>query len=154
MARPARDPWRSNRAARGGGPWGQAKTWALAPLVLLVGRYSAFGVVFETAEPVIERCMLMATDPGDLVLDPTCGSGTTAAVAERWGRRWITIDASAIPVRSNYSIGLQTVVVADGYPGSEGVGSAAQPRRRGGSPRWRSRSAPKAHLKSTDVGAV
>ena len=57
-------------------------------------------------------------------------------------------------VRSNYSIGLQTVVVADGYPGSEGVGSAAQPRRRGGSPRWRSRSAPKAHLKSTDVGAV
>ena len=54
--------------------------------------------VVETAEPVIERCMLMATDPGDLVLDPTCGSGTTAAVAERWGRRWITIDASAIPV--------------------------------------------------------
>ena len=60
----------------------------------------------------------------------------------------------AYGVRSNYSIGLQTVVVADGYPGSEGVGSAAQPRRRGGSPRWRSRSAPKAHLKSTDVGAV
>ena len=60
----------------------------------------------------------------------------------------------AYGVRSNYSIGLQTVVVADGYPGSEGVGSAAQPRRRGGSPRWRSRSAPKAPLKSTDVGAV
>ena len=54
--------------------------------------------VVETAETVIERCMLFATDPGDLVLDPTCGSGTTAAVAERWGRRWITIDASAIPV--------------------------------------------------------
>lgn len=54
--------------------------------------------VVETAESVIERCMLMATRPGDLVLDPTCGSGTTAAVAERWGRRWITIDASAIPV--------------------------------------------------------
>ena len=54
--------------------------------------------VVETAESVIERCILMATDPGDLVLDPTCGSGTTAAVAERWGRRWITIDASAIPV--------------------------------------------------------
>ena len=54
--------------------------------------------VVETAETTVERCMLMATDPGDLVLDPTCGSGTTAAVAERWGRRWITIDASAIPV--------------------------------------------------------
>ena len=54
--------------------------------------------VVETAESVVERCILMATDPGDLVLDPTCGSGTTALVAERWGRRWITIDASAIPV--------------------------------------------------------
>ena len=54
--------------------------------------------VVETAESVIERCILMATDPGDLVLDPTCGSGTTAFVAEKWGRRWITIDASAIPV--------------------------------------------------------
>lgn len=54
--------------------------------------------VVETAESVVERCMLMATDPGDLVLDPTCGSGTTAFVAEKWGRRWITIDASAIPV--------------------------------------------------------
>ena len=54
--------------------------------------------VVETGESVIERCILMATDPGDLVLDPTCGSGTTAFVAEKWGRRWITIDASAIPV--------------------------------------------------------
>ncbi|MYE44593.1 MAG: site-specific DNA-methyltransferase, partial [Acidobacteria bacterium] len=54
--------------------------------------------VVETAESVIERCILMATDPGDLILDPTCGSGTTALVAERWGRRWITIDASAVPV--------------------------------------------------------
>ena len=54
--------------------------------------------VVETAEKTIERCLLMATNPGDLVLDPTCGSGTTALVAERWGRRWITIDASAIPV--------------------------------------------------------
>jgi hypothetical protein len=40
---------------------------------------------------VVERCLLMATDPGDLVLDPTCGSGTTAVVAEQWGRRWITL---------------------------------------------------------------
>ena len=45
---------------------------------------------------VIERCILMATDPGDLVLDPTCGSGTTATVAEQWGRRWITIDTSRV----------------------------------------------------------
>lgn len=54
--------------------------------------------VVETAESVIERCILMATDPGDLVLDPTCGSGTTAFVAEKWGRRWITIDASPVPI--------------------------------------------------------
>ena len=54
--------------------------------------------VVETAESVIERCILMTTDPGDLVLDPTCGSGTTALVAERWGRRWITTDCSAVAV--------------------------------------------------------
>jgi adenine-specific DNA-methyltransferase len=52
--------------------------------------------VVQTAQKVIERCMLMATDPGDLVLDPTCGSGTTAIVAEQWGRRWITIDTSRV----------------------------------------------------------
>jgi adenine-specific DNA-methyltransferase len=52
--------------------------------------------VVQTNEKVIQRCMLMATDPGDLVLDPTCGSGTTATVAEQWGRRWITIDTSRV----------------------------------------------------------
>ena len=52
--------------------------------------------VVQTNERVIERCILMATDPGDLVLDPTCGSGTTAYVAEQWGRRWITIDTSRV----------------------------------------------------------
>ena len=52
--------------------------------------------VVQTSSKVIERCMLMATDPGDLVVDPTCGSGTTAAVAEEWGRRWITIDTSGV----------------------------------------------------------
>jgi len=52
--------------------------------------------VVETSYRVIERCMLMTTDPGDLVLDPTCGSGTTATVAEQWGRRWITIDTSRV----------------------------------------------------------
>ena len=52
--------------------------------------------VVQTSTKVIERCVLMATDPGDLVLDPTCGSGTTATVAEQWGRRWITIDTSRV----------------------------------------------------------
>ena len=52
--------------------------------------------VVQTNTKIIERCMLMATDPGDLVLDPTCGSGTTAYVAEQWGRRWITIDTSRV----------------------------------------------------------
>ena len=52
--------------------------------------------VVQTLTKVIERCLLMASDPGDLVLDPTCGSGTTAYVAEQWGRRWITIDTSRV----------------------------------------------------------
>ena len=52
--------------------------------------------VVETSPKVVERCILMTTDPGDLVLDPTCGSGTTAYVAEQWGRRWITIDTSRV----------------------------------------------------------
>jgi len=52
--------------------------------------------VVQTAIRVIERCLLMTTDPGDLVLDPTCGSGTTAYVAEQWGRRWITCDTSRV----------------------------------------------------------
>ena len=52
--------------------------------------------VVETQDLVIQRCILMATDPGDLVLDPTCGSGTTAFVCEQWGRRWITIDTSRV----------------------------------------------------------
>lgn len=52
--------------------------------------------VVQTNAKVIQRCMLMCTDPGDLVLDPTCGSGTTAFVAEQWGRRWITIDTSRV----------------------------------------------------------
>ncbi|QDV90776.1 Modification methylase DpnIIB [Phycisphaerae bacterium RAS2] len=52
--------------------------------------------VVQTATSAIQRCILMTTDPGDLVLDPTCGSGTTAFVAEQWGRRWITIDTSRV----------------------------------------------------------
>ncbi len=52
--------------------------------------------VVQTLSRIVERCLLMTTDPGDLVLDPTCGSGTTAYVAEQWGRRWITIDTSRV----------------------------------------------------------
>src|SRR5690606_18310276 len=52
--------------------------------------------VVQTNTKVVERCILMSTDPSDLVLDPTCGSGTTAYVAEQWGRRWITIDTSRV----------------------------------------------------------
>ena len=63
-------------------------------------RQSGFGdekvYVVQTGTRVIQRCILMATDPGDLVLDPTCGSGTTAYVAEQWGRRWIAIDTSRV----------------------------------------------------------
>lgn len=54
--------------------------------------------VVQTSAPTIERCILMTTGPGDLVLDPTCGSGTTAFVAEKWGRRWITCDTSRVAV--------------------------------------------------------
>src|SRR5207247_3783571 len=54
--------------------------------------------VVQTDTKVIQRCLLMTTEPGDLVLDPTCGSGTTAYVAEQWGRRWITIDVSRVPL--------------------------------------------------------
>ncbi|TIQ03831.1 site-specific DNA-methyltransferase [Mesorhizobium sp.] len=65
-------------------------------------RQSGFGeqkvYVVQTAFKVIERCLLMTTAPGDLVLDPTCGSGTTAFVAEKWGRRWITCDTSRVAI--------------------------------------------------------
>jgi adenine-specific DNA-methyltransferase len=63
----------------------------------LTGQFTEDKVyVVQTNTKVIERCLLMTTDPGDLVLDPTCGSGTTAYVAEQWGRRWITIDTSRV----------------------------------------------------------
>jgi adenine-specific DNA-methyltransferase len=54
--------------------------------------------VVQTSYKVVQRCLLMTTEPGDLVLDPTCGSGTTAYMAEHWGRRWITIDTSRVPL--------------------------------------------------------
>lgn len=60
------------------------------------GGRSGKSYVVETNPKVIQRCILMTTGPGDLVLDPTCGSGTTAYVAEQWGRRWITVDTSKV----------------------------------------------------------
>jgi len=74
------------------------------PAVQITNRWDDVGASFmsdkvyvvQTSQTVIQRCLLMSTDPGDLVLDPTCGSGTTAVVAEQWGRRWITIDTSRV----------------------------------------------------------
>ena len=67
--------------------------------------------VVQTSPAVIERCVLMATDPGDLVLDPTCGSGTAATVAEQWGRRWITVDTSRVALAL-----ARTRLMASKYP--------------------------------------
>jgi adenine-specific DNA-methyltransferase len=65
---------------------------------VIAGRPGDKIYVVQTSPKVVERCLLMTTDPGDLVLDPTCGSGTTAYVAEQWGRRWITCDTSRVPL--------------------------------------------------------
>jgi adenine-specific DNA-methyltransferase len=73
--------------------------YAIMPLNNLwsnIGAASDKAYVVQTSEELVKRCLLMTTDPGDLILDPTCGSGTTAFVAEQWGRRWITIDTSRI----------------------------------------------------------
>ena len=64
--------------------------------VLFTGFAEAKVYVVQTAQRLVQRCILMTTDPGDLVVDPTCGSGTTVYVAEQWGRRWITIDTSRV----------------------------------------------------------
>jgi adenine-specific DNA-methyltransferase len=80
--------------------------------------------VVQTGAKALSRCLLMTTDPGDLVLDPTCGSGTTAYVAEQWGRRWITCDTSRVAV----TLAKQRLMAADfdyydlAHP-EEGVGS-------------------------------
>ena len=74
------------------------------PAIQITNRWDDVGASFmankvyvvQTSQTVVQRCILMTTDPGDLVLDPTCGSGTTAYVAEQWGRRWITIDTSRV----------------------------------------------------------
>ena len=69
-------------------------------LTLNSGRFFTEKQVYSVQTPtkLIESCLLMTTDPGDLVLDPTCGSGTTAYVAEQWGRRWITCDTSRVAI--------------------------------------------------------
>jgi len=83
--------------------------------------------VVQTSNKVIQRCLLMTTDPGDLVFDPTCGSGTTANVAEQWGRRWITCDTSRVAT----TLAKQRLMTANfdyyklAHP-SEGVGSGFQ----------------------------
>ena len=64
--------------------------------VLATGLTEQKMYVVQTSRKIVERCILMTTDPGDLVLDPTCGAGTTAYTAEQWGRRWITIDTSRV----------------------------------------------------------
>ena len=78
------------------------KDFAVTPLsnswsdVKMTGFSETKTYIVQTGQKVIQRCILMATDPGDLVLDPTCGAGTTAYVAEQWGRRWITVDTSRV----------------------------------------------------------
>jgi adenine-specific DNA-methyltransferase len=74
-----------------------ANAWADTSFGGFVGDQQKIYVV-QTYSRVVERCLQMASDPGDIVLDPTCGSGTTAYVAEQWGRRWITIDTSRVPL--------------------------------------------------------
>lgn len=64
----------------------------------VIGTFSQKSYVVQTAELPIQRCLLMTTDPGDLVMDITCGSGTTAYVAEQWGRRWVTCDTSRVAI--------------------------------------------------------
>lgn len=92
--------------------------------------------VVQTNTKVIERCMLMCTEPGDLVVDPTCGSGTTAFVAEQWGRRWITIDTSRVALalarERVASARYPWYLLADSEDGSkkqEQVSGTAQPRQ-------------------------
>ena len=98
-------------------------------------RQSGFGdskvYVVQTATSVIRRCLLMTTDPGDLVLDPTCGSGTTATVAEQWGRRWITIDTSrvALALARARIMGALSVLPARRFPRRPAQRSRDHPHR-------------------------
>ena len=95
---------RSNRIERVGKTLRYVRTLGDYPVYPMADNWTDTGggagadkiYVVQTGGRIVERCILMTTDPGDLVLDPTCGSGTTAYVAEQWGRRWITIDTSRV----------------------------------------------------------
>ena len=96
---------RKNRLRKKGSKLGYVRFWSDFPFKRLDHMWSDTSLGFakklyvvRTSTKVIKRCILMTTDPGDLVLDPTCGSGTTAFVAEDWGRRWITCDTSRIAI--------------------------------------------------------
>ena len=93
---------RANRVSVGPSTISYIRTVDDFPIVPIHDRWEGLQIgqglnyIVETSPKVLERLILLATDPGDLVLDPTCGSGTTAYVAEQWGRRWITIDTSRV----------------------------------------------------------
>ncbi len=76
--------------------WGDFPVKSFSNVWTGIGGASDMMYAVQTNTKIIERCILMTTDPGDLVLDPTCGSGTTAYVAEQWGRRWVTSDVSRV----------------------------------------------------------
>ncbi|WP_307180907.1 site-specific DNA-methyltransferase [Streptomyces canus] len=115
---PSKGGWKTNRAGMQRLKWANRLTGAAKTLYYIryhddfpVSTFSNFWddttiagfgdakvYVVQTTAKVIERCMLMASDPGDLIIDPTCGSGTTAYAAEQWGRRWITIDTSRVAI--------------------------------------------------------
>jgi adenine-specific DNA-methyltransferase len=94
--------WAGRLESRGGPPWFVRfhDDFPLIPMTDLfedtAGKSADPRYVVQTQPDVVARCLLMTSDPGDLVLDPTCGSGTTALVAEQWGRRWITMDTSRV----------------------------------------------------------
>lgn len=112
--------------------------------------------VVQTATRAIERCMLMCTDPGDLVVDPTCGSGTTAFVAEQWGRRWITIDTSRVALalaRQRHSRAAARACTQSRHrcgqvkrSGPDRESSVARPSHRGCPARLRLRTGPAHHI--------
>ena len=95
----------AGRLVRTGEKLGYLRAWRDYPVTPMDNVWTDTGTggflepkiyVVQTIQKIVQRCVLMTTDPGDLVLDPTCGSGTTAYVAEQWGRRWITIDTSRV----------------------------------------------------------
>jgi len=108
--------------------------------------------VVQTNRMVIERCLLMTTDPGDLVLDPTCGSGTTAYVAEQWGRRWITTDTSRIALNiAKTRLMTATFPFYTLYDTEEGAQAVAQGKGKPGAHESLKDHDPKAPLRGHNV---